>query len=190
MDCSSYQRVHFCICRLAVLLLLRFAWDEDLSWLGGLFFLARVFSLTFLRWPSGALLILISFSAMPVFFIEIFGWKARPEHFAAVIVLLSVCVSFLTYKNNYHFDILNYWILVFIAVNFVSSTVGSSEPSSTLRWALQNTLAILPYFLVRQLIPDLDTLESFSDPFSCRTCGVVIWNFLRAVALRVWHGLA
>ena len=46
-----------------------------------------------------------------------------------------------------------------IAVNFVSSAVGSPEPSSTLRWALQNSLAVIPYFLVRFLVRDLDILQ-------------------------------
>jgi O-antigen ligase len=153
------QRLHLLVAVAAVLFLLPLAREEDLTWLAGLLLVLPALLLTFLRWPSGALWILISFSAMPVFFIEIFGWKARPEHFAAGIVLLAVGVSFLTYKKSMKFHTLDYWILAFIAVNFVSSTFGSSAPSSTLRWALQNTLAILPYFLVRQLIPDSQTLE-------------------------------
>ncbi len=153
------KRVHFAFAAFAILLVLRFAWDEDLAWLGGLFILVPFLLLTFVRWPYGALFVLIGCSAMPVFFVEISKWKARPEHFATVIVLLSVSVAFLASKNRSHFDKLDYWVLVFIAINFVSSTVGSSKPSSTQRWALQNSLAVIPYFLVRYLMPNLDILR-------------------------------
>ncbi len=145
---------------LAVLpLLLRLAVEEDLTWLAGVLVAALVGLLTVVRWPYGALSVIVGMSAMPVYYVEISGWKARPEHFAAFIVLVAVCVSLIFSKRKVQLHTLDYCILGFVAVNFVSSAVGSSAPASTLRWALQNTLAIVPYFLIRVLVVNLDILR-------------------------------
>jgi oligosaccharide repeat unit polymerase len=98
-------------------------------------------------------------SAMPVFFVEVFGWKARPEHFAAGIVSLAVGVWLLFHKGGVRLEKLDYWILAYLAINFASSAFGSPVPSATLRWALQNSLAVVPYFVIRILVRDSETLR-------------------------------
>jgi O-antigen ligase len=143
----------------ATLVLVRLVLEEDLTWIAVLSIFALVVSLTAIRWPSGALVVLIGMSAMPVYFVEISGWKARPEHFAAGIVLAAVLIAFAFLKHRASWDRLDYWILAYLAINFISSAFASSAPSSTLRWALQNSLAVLPYFLIRFLVRDLDTFR-------------------------------
>ena len=119
---------------------------------------AAVLLLTVTRWPYGALLVLIGMSAMPRFFVEIFGWNARPEHFAVAIVSVAVGLWLLRHKREMRLEKLDYWVVAYVVINYASSAFGSSVPSATLRWALMNNLAILPYFLIRLLIRDLETL--------------------------------
>jgi O-antigen ligase len=111
------------------------------------------------RWPYGALSLLIGTSVMPRYFVEIFGWKARPEHFAAAIVFILASVWLLAGKRQLHLQKIDYCVLAYVGLNFVSSAFTSPEPASTLRWALLSTLAILPYFLIRFLVRDLATLR-------------------------------
>jgi O-antigen ligase len=152
-------RLHLLVALAVLSLLIRLALQEDLTWLAGAVLGLIVCILTATWWPYGALFVVVAMSAMPVYFVELFGWKARPEHFAAAVVLAAVCISLLFSKRALQPDRLDYWVLAFVAVNFVSSAFGSSEPASTLRWALQNSFAILPYFLIRFLISDLETLR-------------------------------
>jgi O-antigen ligase len=142
----------------AILLFLRLALEEDLTWVGWVIAAVAVVLLTVSRWPYGALLVLIGMSAMPVFFVEIFGWKARPEHFAAAIIAMAVAIGLALYKRRVRLNKLDYWILAYVAINFISSAFGSPAPAVTLRWALQNSLAVLPYFLIRFLVMDLEAL--------------------------------
>jgi O-antigen ligase len=111
------------------------------------------------RWPYGALSLLIGTSVMPRFFVELFGWKARPEHFAAALVFIVASIWLLAGKRRLHLEKLDYCVLAYVGINYISSAFTSSEPASTLRWALLSTLAILPYFLIRFLVRDLATLK-------------------------------
>ena len=68
------------------------------------------------------------------------------------VVSGAVCFWLYFKKPAVRLHSLDYWIVAFVLINFVSSAVGSSAPGLTLRWALQNSLAVIPYFLVRLLI--------------------------------------
>ena len=133
--------------------------DEDLSWMGWVIIAALVILLTVARWPYGSLVILVGMSAMPRFFVELLGWKARPEHFAVVIVCLAVCIWFARSNVKIRLEAPDYWVLAYVAMNYISSAFGSSSPSETLRWALLNNLAVFPYFLIRLLVRDTGTLR-------------------------------
>src|SRR5271157_5648919 len=128
------------------------------SWVAWAMAFVAVVLLTVTRWPYGALLVLIGASAMDRFFVEISGGKARPEHFAVAIVSLAVGVWLLRHKREMRLEKLDYWVVAYVVINYASSAFGSSLPSATLRWALMNNLAILPYFLIRLLVRDLETL--------------------------------
>ena len=153
------RRLEFVAFVLAVVVVYRVAREEDISWIGWVLGGVTVVLLTGFRWPYGAFVVLIATSAMPVFFVEVFGWKARPEHFAAAIVAAAVAIWLARSKRRVALNKLDYWIIAYVAINFISSALDSSAPSATLRWALQNSLAILPYFLIRCLVRDLEVLE-------------------------------
>lgn len=111
------------------------------------------------QWPYGALLTVVVASVISRFFVELFGWKARPEHFAVVMVSLAVFVWHFGSNRKMRLEKLDYWVFAYIAMNYLGSTFGSSSPANTLRWALLNNLAVVPYFLVRLLVRDTETLR-------------------------------
>jgi len=131
---------------------------EGLSWVAWAMAVAAVLLLVVTRWPYGALSVLIGMSAMPRFYVALGGWNARPEHFAVAIVSLAVGCWLLRQKRDTRLEKLDYWVVAYVVINYASSALGSSVPSATLRWALLNNLAVLPYFLIRLLIRDLETL--------------------------------
>jgi hypothetical protein len=143
----------------AIFVVTRVALEEDLSWVSWGFAGVTVVLLTLLRWPYGALFVVIGMSAMPRFFVEVFGWKARPEHFAVAFVSMAVCVCLLRHEQKMRLEKVDYWVLAYVAINYASSAFASTVPSATLRWALMNNLAVLPYFLIRFLARDLETLR-------------------------------
>jgi len=143
----------------AILLIFWLALEEDVSWTSWVIASVAIVILMVTHFPYGALLILIGASAMPVFFVQTFGWKARPEHIVAAIMAIGVAVWLAMDKRRLRLNKLDYWILAYVAANYISSALGSSDPASTLRWALQNNLAVLPYFLIRALVQDVRTLE-------------------------------
>jgi hypothetical protein len=158
-DSRTVRRLNYLAAFAASILIIRVGWQEDLSWLAAVVVFVAVALLTAVRWPYGALFVLIAMSATPVFYLEISGWKARPEHFAATIVLAAVVVAFLVFKRRVQFDKLDLCISAYVVMNFISSAFASPAPSSTLRWALQNSLAVAAYFLIRTLVSDLTTLR-------------------------------
>lgn len=140
------------VCRVAI--------EEDASWMPWLLAGAAVVVVSLARWPYGALLVLVAASAMPRFSVGLFGWNARPEHFAVAILTILTALWLLMNGLRTRLDKLDYWVLAYIAANYLSSMFTSSEPSATLRWALQNNLAVLSYFLIRFLVNDLETLRN------------------------------
>jgi O-antigen ligase len=144
---------------IAIFILCRVAMEESLGWVGWVMAGVVLIVLTVTQWPYGALVILIGMSAMPRFFVEIFGWKARPEHFAVLIVSLVVCIWLLRSNRKIQLQTPDYCVLAYVAFNYVSSAFGSSSPSEALRWALLNNLAILPYFLIRLLVRNAETFR-------------------------------
>lgn len=156
---KTRRRVDFVAAGLAICILCSLAWQENLTWIGAVVVCGAVVLFTAARWPYGALIVLIGTSAMPVFFVEIGGWNARPEHFAAVIVCFAILIWMFTSRYDLRLEQLDYWILAFVVLNFVSSAFESPAPAATLRWALQNSLAILGYFLIRGMVTDFKILR-------------------------------
>src|ERR1700694_2801500 len=109
-----------------VALLCRLALDEDLAWglWGRVGCAILVLSMT--RWPYGSLSLLIGTSVMPRFFVELFGWKARPEHFAAALVFIVASIWLLAGKRRLHLEKLDYCVLAYVGINYISSAFTSS----------------------------------------------------------------
>lgn len=151
------QRLDFVALVAALAIVCRLALLEDVSWLGWVPLAAAALVLTASGWPYGALFVLVGTSVMARFYIELLGWKARPEHFAAALVASGMVIWIAFSRKRPRWNQVDYWIVAYVAINFISSA-GSSAPASTLRWALQSSLAVLPYFLIRILVRDQNTL--------------------------------
>ena len=87
-------------------------------------------------WPYGVLTLLIGASAMLVFYGDVFGRNARPEHFAAVFALFAIGVWFGAGKKRPKLNPLDCCIYFFVGANFISSTLSSTATATNLRWAL------------------------------------------------------
>ena len=159
-DSRLARRLQVLVSIAAMVVVCKVALEEDLSWIAWVMACAAFLFLVAVRWPYGALLALIGSSVAPRFFVSILGWNARPEHFVSAILALGIGVSLVVSKRSNGLDKLDYWILAYVAINYVSSAVGSTAPATTIRWALQNNLAVAPYFLVRFLVDDLKVLKN------------------------------
>lgn len=108
--------------------------------------------------PEAAVILIVVAGAIPRLFIEIGGLKARPEHVSAGILCLAIP---LLIKNRH---LSPEWIKAdlllagYVVVNIVSSS-RSIDPGQTIKWSLQQMLAILPYFFLRVLAGNFTTLR-------------------------------
>ncbi len=110
-------------------------------------------------WPHGGLLIILIASVMPRLSLGIGGWNARPEHYAAgLVVVVSVIRWLFGERPRLVLNRADYYVAAYILWNYLSSFLTSPDPKMTLRWALLNNLVILPYFLIRFLVRDEGTL--------------------------------
>ncbi len=186
LDCPSVswwdsrlaRRIQALVGVAAMVVVCKIALEEDLSWIGWVMAGAAFFSLIAVRWPYGALLALIGSSATPRFFVSIFGWNARPEHFVSGTLALVMGIWLVLRKRSSTLDKLDYWILAYVVINYVSSGFGSSSPATTIRWAFQNNLAVAPYFLVRFLVDDLKVLRGAFQIFMGVGISEVVYGLL------------
>jgi hypothetical protein len=140
------------------------ALSEDLRWIGlvflGLLGVAGCSLLISANWPIGALLTLVAASAVPRVVWSVAGLHVHPEHFAIGAILLAILCR--RPKNPWrllNLQSFDYLLLGYIVLNFFSSAFASPEPSKTLRWAALQALVIAPYFLIRFLVTNTDTLR-------------------------------
>jgi hypothetical protein len=99
--------------------------------------------------PVLAVIALVAAGTMARLYVEIFGMKARPEHFAIVLVCLAVPFWPREQWRRPRWILPDLLLALYMASNLVSSLVMSIAPSKTLTWAAQQVLVILPYFLLR-----------------------------------------
>jgi O-antigen ligase len=104
-------------------------------------------------------LVLFVAAAIPRFYATLGGLKARPEH--VVIGLLCLAAPFWWKKRAepLRWIAADFWLLAYIFFNFLSSLVMSVSPPQTMRWAAQQMLAMLAYFLLRITITEPKTLR-------------------------------
>ena len=113
----------------------------------------------FAKRPEAAIVLLLAASAVPRLSVEIAGLKAHPEH---IISGLMICAAPLLWKKRKQpvaWMLPDYLLMGYVALNFFSSIFASAAPAQTLKWAVQQVLAILPYFWLRLLISDRERLR-------------------------------
>ena len=141
-------------------ILLWYRWSEDAGPLSGIaasvvmvVLLAGVVYI-FAQIPMVAVISLAAAGTMARLYVEVFGLKVRPEH-----AVVGVCCLALPFWQRQHWarprwflpDLL---LAFYMASNLLSSLVMSIAPAKTLRWAAQQILVILPYFILRVFCTD------------------------------------
>lgn len=99
--------------------------------------------------PVFAVIALVAAGAMARLHVEIGGLKARPEHVVAGLCCLAVPFWPRQQWPRPRWIFPDLLLVLYIATILVSSGFMSIDPSKTLRWAMQQILVILPYFLLR-----------------------------------------
>ena len=114
-----------------------------------------------IRWPYGALGMLMGAAAVPRFQLSVSSWNTKPEHLTAaacgLILLLRMWHGDQTWRKLEKVDFL---LLSFLVLGFFSSYVASPDRAATLRWSLLLTLATAPFFLVSQMVDTRERLET------------------------------
>jgi O-antigen ligase len=102
------------------------------------------------RWPYGGLLGIVVASVLPHFNVVVGGWSARPEHYAVGLVLVAILLRWVAGARP-HIVLTkgDYYLVGYVVCNYVSSAWMSPDRGLTLRWALLNSLVVLPYFLIK-----------------------------------------
>jgi len=133
---------------------------ESLMWTPVLFGALVSSALLFVRWPSSPVLELLIASVIPRWFTKIGAWNAKPEHMVAAACCGALLVRICTRSHKWErLERLDWLLTAFLAFNYVSSCLYSPNVGLTLRWALLQTVAASPYFLIRQLVRSKEQLD-------------------------------
>jgi len=136
---------------------------EDVRLVGlaiaGLIGAIGVVTLVVVAWPLGALFSLVAASAVPRAVWSIADLRVHPEHVAiAVLVLVVFCRHGRQLWGLLDLRSFDYFLLAYVVLNFFSSAFSSPEPNRTLRWAVLQVVVMAPYFLIRVLAKNKETL--------------------------------
>ncbi|HXB22918.1 MAG TPA: O-antigen ligase family protein [Candidatus Solibacter sp.] len=116
--------------------------------------LALAIAYSFADHPWAAVVTIIVVAALPRLAVSIGGLNARPEHIISAVLLVATPFWLKRSQTAVRWMAADYLLVAFIAINLFSSLFTSLQPSQTLKWALQQMLAILPYFFFRVLLTD------------------------------------
>ena len=153
---SRAARVAVLICEMVVLARL-FA-TEDLGQIGVLILIVGLtvgtVALIFGDWPVGCFVVLTIGAAMPRFQGTLFDLHVRPEHVTTLVAIVAMGVQLYRgqFKLNFRLRNFDYWLIAYVAMNFVSSGLTSPDARKTMVWATLNAIVVLPFFLVRLLV--------------------------------------
>src|SRR5215467_15886048 len=103
----------------------------------------------FARRNEVAFMVLIGVGAASRFSADMGGSKVRAEY--VVIGLLCVAVLFLPKirASRERWILPDYLLLAYVACNLLSSLVMSISPLETVKWAIEQAVAVAAYFLIR-----------------------------------------
>ncbi len=115
------------------------------------------------RWPVGAVATLFAAAAVPRISLKVFGLNMKVEHAIATLIAICFFLSFRTRLRKLSSS--DYFLLGFLCITFASSALYSPQSGTTLKNAAIFTLAVLPYWILRELISDTDRLQKAMSLF-------------------------
>jgi hypothetical protein len=104
--------------------------------------------------PGIAAVAMIAASAMPRLFVEIGGLKARPEHLVCGLMVLLAPFWLRRRPEPVQWHKFDYILIAYLGMQVFSSVVMSMEPMQTIKWAAQQIIVVMAYFLLRILLVD------------------------------------
>jgi hypothetical protein len=124
------------------------------TWLLAIVLLPAALAVSYVlaRRSEVAAMVLIGVGAASRFSFEMGGLKVRAEYI--VIGLLCLALPFLP-KNRAareRWILPDYLLLAYVACNLLSSLVMSISPIETLKWAMEQAVAVAAYFLIRVFV--------------------------------------
>jgi hypothetical protein len=145
---------------LVLILVVYLARTESLKWAPLLLGALVSSALLFVQWPSSAILELLIAGVIPRWFTKIGAWNAKPEHFVAAACCGALLVRIFTRSHKWvRLEKADWLLMAFLVANYLSSCLYSPNVGLTLRWALLQTIAASPYFLIRQLVRSKEQLD-------------------------------
>ena len=106
------------------------------------------------RSPGAAVAAMIAASAMPRLFVEIGGLKARPEHLVCGLMVLLAPFWLRHRPEPVKWHKFDYILVAYLGMQVFSSVVMSIDPMQTIKWAVQQIIVVMAYFLLRILLVD------------------------------------
>jgi len=106
------------------------------------------------RSPGVAAVAMIAASAVPRLFVEIGGLKARPEHLVCGLMVLLAPFWLRHRPEPVQWHKFDYILIAYLGMQVFSSVVMSIEPMQTIKWAVQQIIVVMAYFLLRILLVD------------------------------------
>jgi O-antigen ligase len=127
------------------------------------------------HWPYGALAALFAAAAVPRISLKLFGLNMKVEH--AIAALIAVCFLIFFRIRLLKLITADYFLIGFLWITVCSSAAFSPQPGTTLKNAAIFILAVLPYWLLRELVHDNETLHK------------AVYYFLIVGALEAAYGI-
>lgn len=106
-----------------------------------------------------ALWALLATAVMSHFFIDLGGLKARPEHILIGLLCITALFHWRSRTEPVRWIVADRFVAAYLGINLFSSLVMSIAPGQTLKWAVQQALVIMAYFLLRVLVREPKTLS-------------------------------
>ncbi len=106
------------------------------------------------RSPGVAVAAMITASAMPRLFVEIGGLKARPEHLVCGLMVFLAPFWWRHRPEPVKWHKFDYILVAYLGMQVFSSVVMSIDPMQTIKWAVQQIIVVMAYFLLRILLVD------------------------------------
>jgi O-antigen ligase/polysaccharide polymerase Wzy-like membrane protein len=140
--------------------LIYLAATESLEWIPFVAVALLALVVLLIRWPYGALVLLMAAAAVPRYQLSISSWNAKPEHLTAAACGLILLVRIWHGDQNWRkLEKADFLLLSLLVLGFFSSYVASPDRAATLRWSLLLTLATATFFLVSQMVDTREHLE-------------------------------
>lgn len=101
---------------------------------------------------NSSIVCLIGASVISHFLFQVGGLTVRPDQIAVGLLCLALPVRLSQHRERPEWNSVDRMLILYIGLHYFSSAFMSIAPLSTLKWATQQTLAMLPYFLLRFLL--------------------------------------